>query len=455
MTAAENAARFKLFCRTIGLKLEPWQDLLVAEFFSPRREAVFLVPRGNGKSTLLAALGLYELVRDPKAAIVVAAASREQAGHLFNQARGFALSSEPLRRALAITRRELRSPSEGRLLVVSADAERQLGWDASLILIDELGSHRDDSLYVALRTGLIKRPHSALRIISTAGSDEESVLGELRKRCLRQPSVVTEAPLTVARGPNLSLVEWRLRDDWPLERLHEVSPASWITEPVIAEQLESGVPEGKLRRLLGNQWVASDESLFTAAEWDACGAEPEIAPGDRVVLGLDASVSHDCSSVCVVKRDGDVYHATWKIWAPTKRNEVQLSDLEQHVRELAQLYQVEALIYDRFYATQLAQNLRDEGVNALEWQYSRMPNAVVTLKEVVRHRKLLHGGDETVRSHALAAELVEREHGAIITKRRTREPNDAVVALGMALEFATGLKPPRQSVYETERLMAV
>jgi phage terminase large subunit-like protein len=456
MTPAELAARFKLFCRTIGLRLEPWQDLLVAEFFSPRRESVFLVPRGNGKSTLLAALGLFELVRDPKAAIVVAAASREQAGHLFNQARGFALASERLRQALTITRRELRSPTEGRLLVVSADAERQLGWDASHIFVDELGSHRDDSLYASLRTGLVKRPNSVMRVISTAGSDEESVLGQLHKRCLRLPSVVTEGPLTVARGDNLSLVEWRLPHDWPLERLHEVSPASWITADVIAEQLESSVPEGKLRRLLGNQWVAADDAFITAPEWDACAADAYIPPRARVVIAVDASVSHDCTSVVVVHRDGDdVFHARWRVWQPDKRHEVQLSDVEQYVRELAERYVVDAVIYDPRFFVQAAQNLADEGVPAAEWRHARMPNAVNTLRELIAHRRLRHGGDPVPRAHALAAETVEREYGLIITKRRTREPNDALVSLAMACEYAAGLKPARRSVYERRGLLAV
>src|SRR5438067_4162199 len=167
--AMATERQFKRFCAVIGLRLEDWQDLLIEEFFSPRRESVWLLPRGCGKSTLLASLALFELLRDPRAAIVVAAASREQATHLFNQARAFALRSESLKSALAITRREIRNPTEGRLLVISADAEKQLGWDPSLVLIDELGSHKDDSLYTSLRTALVKRPTARQRVISTAG----------------------------------------------------------------------------------------------------------------------------------------------------------------------------------------------------------------------------------------------------------------------------------------------
>jgi len=131
---------FERFCRLIGLKLEKWQRDLVGEALSPRRELIVLIPRRNGKTTLMAAVALFRLLKDSDAAIVLAAASREQAGHLFNSARSFALSNREVRARLEITRRKLRAPT-GRLIVVSADAERQLGWDPSLVVVDELCAH--------------------------------------------------------------------------------------------------------------------------------------------------------------------------------------------------------------------------------------------------------------------------------------------------------------------------
>jgi phage terminase large subunit-like protein len=124
------------------------------------------------------------------------------------------------------------------------------------------------------------------------------------------------------------------------------------------------------------------------------------------------------------------------------------------VRELAELYAVEAVIYDPRYFVQAAQNLADEGVQVAEWKHVRMPNAVNVLREIVAHCRLRHGGDPIARAHALAAELVEREYGVIITKRKTKQPNDALVSLGMAAEYAAGTKATARSVYETRGLMA-
>jgi Phage Terminase len=242
---ASSEGAFKRFYRVIGLDLEPWQDPVIT-------------------------------VCDPNAAIVCAAASREQAGHLFEQARKFALRSDSIRKRITITRRELRSPTEGRLLVIAADAEKQLGWDPSMIFIDELGSHRDDNLYSNLRTALVKRPDARMRVISTAGLDPEGPLAALRERALEQGEIERDGPLTVARGENLAMVEWAAPADWPLERFHEANPASWVTAEAVAEMISSAVPEPRLRRLIGNQWVSREDAFITPDEWDSCAA-----PADR------------------------------------------------------------------------------------------------------------------------------------------------------------------------------
>jgi Phage Terminase len=153
----------------------------------------------------------------------------------------------------------------------------------------------------------------------------------------------------------------------------------------------------------------------------------------------------------VVKRDADnVFHALWRVWQPDKRHEVQLADVEQFVADLAGHFTVEAVVFDPRYFIQASQNLEDQGIPMVEWVHRRMPSAVNTLREIIANRRLRHGADRIARQHALAAETVEREYGEIIRKRKTREPNDALVSLAMACEWAASLKPPRGSVYESD-----
>jgi phage terminase large subunit-like protein len=142
-------ARLKRFCSAIlDLRLEPFQEQITAEVFSDRREALILLPRGNGKSTLLAAIVVWHLLSAKQPRIAIGAASREQAAVLFDIARSMA-SHPAIASRVEITRREIRTAN---------------GWlkgrgdlTLSLAILDELHAHRDAELYTALRTGMLKR----------------------------------------------------------------------------------------------------------------------------------------------------------------------------------------------------------------------------------------------------------------------------------------------------------
>ena len=87
--------RFRRFCGDVlDLDLEPFQVRISREVFSDRRETLVLLPRGNGKSTLLAAIGLWHLLSANQPQVAIGAASRQQAGVLFDIARQVA-SPEP------------------------------------------------------------------------------------------------------------------------------------------------------------------------------------------------------------------------------------------------------------------------------------------------------------------------------------------------------------------------
>jgi phage terminase large subunit-like protein len=77
--------------RGARLELRPWQEHIMEVVLAPGgvRTAVVAIPRGNGKSTLAAALGLWALVDGPPSAQVsiVAGVSERQARIAFNTAR--------------------------------------------------------------------------------------------------------------------------------------------------------------------------------------------------------------------------------------------------------------------------------------------------------------------------------------------------------------------------------
>jgi hypothetical protein len=96
-----RAGRFAAFCRQYvivpkgkgalkRLRLRPWQTDLVASVLDPDPPpslAGWMLPRGQGKSALVAALGLYDLMLGAEgASVVVVATDERQAGIVFGAA---------------------------------------------------------------------------------------------------------------------------------------------------------------------------------------------------------------------------------------------------------------------------------------------------------------------------------------------------------------------------------
>jgi phage terminase large subunit-like protein len=451
-------AKFKVFCGVVGLRLEPFQEQIVEALFQPRRETLVLLPRGNGKTTLLAALALYHLISTPQAKVAIGAASREQAGVLFEIARNMA-SIPPVNKGIEITRREIRY-GERWIKVVSSDGPKQHGLVLSLAIIDELHAHHDDELYIALRTGMMKVAGAQIWTISTAGISDDSALGSLRVRARQAPDVQREGPFTRAVGPNLGMLEWSLPEDADVEDMSQVksvNPASWLTPEALAEQREA-VHDIAFRRYHANQWVAAKAPWIMGDVWDANGEDPEIPEPSEVVLGVDASIRHDSTCVATVRRDPDgIYHATFRVWNPERGQEVQMQDVMDFIRAVGERHDVRAVVYDPQFMHHAAQQLEGEGMAMLEWRQdnARMVPATRTLHEAVVHGKLRHGGDATARKHALAAEVWETERGIRLKKTASKGHIDCLVALAMAVEWASRQEERPVSVYESRSLLNV
>ena len=195
-------------------------------------------------------------------------------------------------------------------------------------------------------------------------------------------------------------------------------------------------------------WTGGQSPFIGPDEWDACNGEPDIPEGAEVILGVDASIRHDSTAICVVRKDGEVYHAMWKVCTPKRGDEISLGEVEQFIRDLADYFTVRSVVYDRHYAWHMAQRLDEEGIPMVEWVYVRNAAATRVVHDLVTHRRLRHGGDDVARRHALAAEVKERENGLIISKRASRDPIDALVALSMAVQWAECLPAKKVSVYQ-------
>ena len=437
-SSSPELERFAAFCALVGLTLEPFQREIVQEVFSPRREALVLLPRGCGKSTLMGAVALWHLLTTPRAAVYVAAASRDQAAVLFDIARGMAVAHPDIERRITVTRRELRS-KDGFVKVISSDAPKQHGLIPSLCLVDELHAHPDDDLYLALATAMMKRPGAKLVTISTAGTGADTPLGRLRARALALPSVKRTGALTRAQGANMGMLEWSVPDDAPVDDLalaKQANPASWITEQGLAEQAEA-VPEIAYRRFHLNQWVAKIGSWLPAGAWQSCAGSPEFEDGERVWVGVDVGGSRADSAVVWVNEQ---LHVGVEVFT----GEDAVTDVAAYVPELAERYTIAEAVFDPWRAGQMAREWEQRGIPAVVFPQhdARMIPASQALYDAVVEQRIVHPNDPRLNRHVAAAVARHTRRGWRIDKAERSENIDAVIALCMAVERAAVTPEP-------------
>ena len=122
--------------------LEPFQTAILEDYFGGARELVVLLPKKNGKSSLVAAIALWHLLSVPFSEAMIVAAARDQAGIVMRQVTGFIRRSPQLRARLKIVQREIRNDElDGRLRVLASDVDTVDGQLPTLVAVDELHRH--------------------------------------------------------------------------------------------------------------------------------------------------------------------------------------------------------------------------------------------------------------------------------------------------------------------------
>jgi phage terminase large subunit-like protein len=428
---------FGLFCEQVGLHPEAFQKRIAKAARGDERELVVLIPRGNGKTTLLAALALHHLITVENAAVYCAASSREQARILYEAAAMFARElSHPnlVDRHLEI--RYCETPGQPRvfsrhLRVLAADAPKLHGLTPSLAIIDELHAHPDDEVYLALRTATLKRPESRLITISTAGQGADTPLGRLRQRALGQPHVSRRGAFTDARGPNLRMLEWSVPEDADItdaEIVKQANPASWITAAGLHAQHDA-VAEVAYRRYHCNQWTARVGAWLPAGAWQNCAGTVEFTPGERIWVGVDVGGERSNSAVVWINENLQVGVETWT-------GDDSVLEVASFVAELADQYQIVEAVYDPWRAGQMAQEWEQRGIQAVQFPQSdsRMIPACERLYDAIVHQQLVHPDDPELNAHVHAAVARQSRRGWRL-ERPDRSTNiDAVIALAMAID---------------------
>ncbi len=438
---------FASFAASVGLPLEPFQHRIARALCSDVEEIVVLLPRGNGKTTLLAAYALWHLLITEDARVNFTAGTREQAALAYEHAVRFAHRLGDDR--LHATRRELhfRPDPESRrftrfMRVRPGEADALQGLDSTLAVIDELHVAQDSDAYVAM-LGSLKIEGAKLRVISTAAPSADSPLGRLRARALALPSAKRRGAVVEAKGSDLHLLEWSCEDETALtdrRRILAANPASWRTWPILQKRRDA-IPESSFRRYFMNQHATTGESAWLpAGAWAKCRADYAIEDGERVFVGIDIGGSRAATALVYATEDLRIGVQTWE-------GEEAVIYAEAALRDLAERYVIAEAAFDPWRFGAQALDLANAGLRMVQFPQtdSRLVPASERLSAAILERRLRHPGDPVLDAHVAAAVAKQTQRGARIAHAGGRHSSnriDAVIALAMAVDRAENQPEP-------------
>jgi phage terminase large subunit-like protein len=436
------------------LRLRRWQRSLIAATWDARprpRLAGWMLPRGQGKSSLTAVLALYELLAGAEGAqVVVVATDERQAGIVHRVASRMVELHPDLEARVQQYADALTVPARGSSFqVLPAVPKRLEGLDFTLAIVDEAG-RVDQEVYevVALATG--KQQSSVVLAIGTPGPElEQTVLGRLRTYALDHPA----DPLVVWREHSAAGFE-----DHPVDCQHCWELANPALNDFLAEDgLQACLPpkmrEASFRRARLCQLTDQlEEAWLPPSAWAACSdSTVSIPDGAEVVLAFDGSFNGDTTVLTVATVDQRPHVDLVELWEPVA-GQVPVVDVEAAIRAACRRWRVLEIAADPFRWARSLQLLEGEGLPVMEYPQSpgRMTPATARFYEAVVNQQMTHSGDSRLARHVGNAVLREDARGARLAKERKDSPRriDAAVAAVMAVDRAATLAGAvRDSIY--------
>lgn len=480
-----------------AFNLRPWQIRILKQIFRTGpdgrrvyRQVLLMLPRKNGKTELAAALAIYFLLFDGEIGgeVYSAAADKEQAALVFNVAAQM-IRNDPVLEALCeivdSQKRIVHRKSGSFYRAISAEAYSKHGFNASIVVYDELHAASDRRLFDVLATSQGARAQPLLIAISTAGYDRHSILWELYAHAKK----VKETP---ALDPSFLpiLYEAPAEADWTAERVwRRANPALGdfrsLEEMRIACARAREIPaqENTFRRLYLNQWTEQADRWLALTDWDACAAgAPAPLEGRRCWVGMDLSSTKDLTALVAVfpGDDGQHFDVLAQFFVPqesirerglrdrvpydqwsregyliaTPGNVVDYEAVRRTLQDWAVRYDLLELAFDPWNATDLVTRLSEQdGIVCVPMRQGFVSLSAPTksLEKAVLSRTLRHRGHPVLRWCVSNVSVETDATGNLKpSKKVSTERIDGVVALVMAIDRMDrnqSTKPPSYQMF--------
>ena len=507
--AAEHVLQFFGFLkhskgewRGQSFRLGPWQQFLLWDLFGWKRAdgmrryrmAYVECPRKNGKTTILAAIGLYLLVADgePGAEIFSAATKRDQAIIAHSEATRMVKASPALSRMVRVYKNNLNiEATASKYEPLGADADTMDGLNVHGALIDELHAHKTRDVVDVLETATGARRQPLLFEITTAGYDRQSICWEHHEysRQVLEGAIHDDSWFAFIACAD-EADDWTAPETWVKANPNygvSVKPDDLARKAAKAKHLPAA--QNAFKRLHLNLWTQQSDRWIDVALWNEnAGAVVEAELEGRLCYGgLDLSSVSDLTAwvlvfphdddpetVDILARfwcpeakltdDGNRYAAQYQAWAQqgwlrtTPGTAVDYGFVKKQVLEDAGRFQLVDLNIDRlFQAYGVSQELQDEGLTVYGMGQGFMSFAPLT-KEFEKRlllKKLHHGRNPILTWMADNVAVSQDPAGNLKPDKAASQGKiDGIVALLMAMDRAMRQEKPKRSVYEDHGLEA-
>ncbi len=469
-----------------AFQLDLWQERVVRRIYGPRHSdgtrvvstVVLLLPRGNRKTSLAAALSLLHTIGPERVLhgeATFAAVDRKQASRAFKEALGIVRADKRLVKATRAydahnSAKKIVYPADGVTLeVISGDAGSAHGATPAFVLADEVHIWPNRDLWEALTTGLDKADNPLLVVATTAGRGQDNfaweVIDDARKVARGEVDDPSILPVLFEAHRD---ADWRDEEVW-----HRVNPGLRHGYPSLdgfrrhARRAERSVGERQsLLQLKLNVWLDQTVDPFVDMVIYDQGRRPvdvDALREDPCWLAVDLSSTIDLSVIVACWRTADGYAAaawffcpedniddredgsggTYRQWVgegfveATPGSTIDFRRIKNKIVELNEMFAIQEIAFDPYMARQVQPDLLEMGLPVVDMRQvpSLMMPAFHELERAILAGEFWHGGNPVLR-HCFENVVVRRNdqgHVAKFTKAKKWLSIDGAVAAAMSV----------------------
>lgn len=472
----------------VAYELLDWQQFIIGSLFGwvdaaglrRFRVAYIETAKGSGKSPLAAGIGMYGLVADgePRAEVYAAATKKDQAMILFRDAVAMRnlspqLASRLTKSGVGENTWNLAYPDQASFFrPISAD-DGQSGPRPHIALLDEIHEHRNGNVVEMMRAGTKSRRQALIVMITNSGSGKTSYCWERHEQSVKVAAGQLEDDALFAYVCALDEGDNPLKDEKCWDKAnpslrHGIPGLKYLREQVREAQ---GMPakESIVRRLNFCQWVEAESPWISSHVWFGCqDKEFDKAQlvGRRCWGGLDLGSTQDLTSLVLEfeptatdpfwrqlewfwlpgdgmleKEDRDrVPYSTWRAGGflqTTEGRAINKLAVVRQLAEIASMYDLQAIGYDRWRIEDLKMILEQEGISLplvpFGQGFKDMAPAVDEYERLLLDKQVRHVGNPVMTWCAANAVVTTDPAGnRKIAKEKATGRVDGVVAAVMA-----------------------